>query len=471
MGVSTYAQKGRTALELTDQAIEQIRSMIGGGQLSPPPTTTTRWYLQDLERAVHLADTGDLRQAARLWSAMRGDGTAWGLRSTFADGVVRLPRRLYGDPDICGELAKRNGSRSTFDDLIPPAEASLMVDDANGLGVSVGELLPVQGRDFPVLCRLEPEFLFYRWSTDRWYYRSVAGLVEITPGDGRWVMHFAGGRVNPWRTGVWRAAGRAYINKDHSLNHRSNYSSKLANPARAAIAPAGAAEEQRVGFLSRIISWGINTVFELPVGWDVKIIESNGRGYEVFKDEITTSDQELMIAIAGQVVTTTGGSGFVNMDLFQTVRHDLIEGGSEKWAHTINTQILPYYSYIRRGAAWADHQATVEYVGKAPKDQQREATTLVTVANGIAQMNSALAESGKKAEETEILTRFDIPARKMTPAEQAEHERMKAAKMTPGTNAQAVEETAEKPAQVEAEKTKSEPIDSAPARDEPDGDD
>ncbi len=437
MGVSAYENKQRTALDLTDGTIEKLRSMIGGGQLSPPPTTTTRWYLSDLERAVMTTDGGDMRSAARLWTAMRGDGTAYGLRHTLSSGIVRLPRRLYGDKELADALDPRNGTRGEYDDLIPPAEAALGIDDGVGLGVSVGELVPVQGRDFPVYVRLEPEYLTYRWATGRWYYRSIAGLIEVTPGDGRWVLHVPGGRVNPWRTGVWRAAGRAYINKDHALAHRSNFGSKLANPARAATAPVGATEEERTGFLSRIIAWGVNTVFELPVGWDVKLIESNGRGYEVFKDEIATSDQELMIAIAGQVVTTTGGSGFVNMDLFQLVRNDIIQAQAAAWAHTVNTQILPYYAFVRRGAAWESHQVTCELVATAPKDHQREATTMVSVGNGIAQANAALGPAGLKVEEKEVLTRFDIPFRAMTPEEKAE--RAQAQQLSPTESAQKIE--------------------------------
>jgi hypothetical protein len=445
--VSTFQRSERTALEITDASIEQIRSMLGGGQLAPPPTSQTRWYLQDLERAVVSADVGEMSRPARLWSAMRSDGVIWGLRNTLSSGVVRLPKRYYStDQELLADLRPQNGTPSAFDDMCPPAEQALMVDDACGLGVAVGELTPVEGRDIPRLTRLEPEFLFYRWTSNRWYYRSVAGLIEITPGDGRWVLHLPGGIVNPWRNGLYRAVGRSYINKDHSLNHRSNYSSKLANAARVVTAPPGATEEQRTGFLSRIAAWGINSVFELPVGWQAALLESNGRGYDVFKDEIATSDQESMIAIAGQIVTTTGGTGFTNMDLFQAIRHDIIETVGQAWAHTLNTQVLPAYSLIKRGQAWQEHRVIVELVTRAPKDHVREATTMVTVGNGIAQMNAALAASGRKVEEDELLTRFDIPWRVMTPEEKAAHAASLAAGQkptTPATSAQALEADAE----------------------------
>jgi phage gp29-like protein len=86
--------------------------------------------------------------------------------------------------------------------------------------------------------------------------------------------------------------------------HKDNWEAKLANPARVAVAPSGAAEEQAEGWFRTVMAWGVNTVFGMRPGYDVKLIESNGRGFDSFNKTIADQNNEMIIAVAGQTVTT-----------------------------------------------------------------------------------------------------------------------------------------------------------------------
>lgn len=411
LGISTYTRPPSGAIDLDDESVRKIRE-AQGGQLSPLPHTQTRWYLRDLESAIHAADCGDLSWAARLYKAFRRDGILSGLLSTRTGGLVRLPKRFSGDSEVKDALERRDGllARSVFDDMCPSAELALMAADGIALGIAVGELVRVEGRDFPVLVRLDPEFLRYRWNENRWYYSSIAGLIPITPGDGRWVLHVPGGRMAPWQHGLWAALGQSWINKQHALLHRSNYSAKLANPARAAFAPAGATEAQRIGFLDRLIGWGLNTTFEMPPGWDVKLIESNGRGFDVFQSEITTCDNEAMIALAGQIVTTTGGTGFANADIHKSIRADLIQETADGLGYTLNTQIIPQFVFARWGMSKLQAGgAVVEWDVTPPKDVKSEAEALAKFGEALQSITAGLAPFKRQVDIGSLASKYGVP--------------------------------------------------------------
>ncbi len=441
LGVSAYQPPANTNYpDLESRSVQESRR-AQGGQLQQIPFTTLRWYLDDLEAAQYQADDGNLALAARLYRAMRRDGVLAGLLGTRTGGLVRLPKRFYGDDAMCSELRTRNGTRSVFDDMCPPSELALLASDGIVLGVGVGELVPVPGRDFPILIRLDPEFLQYRWVENRWYYASIAGLIPITPGDGRWVLHCPGGRIAPWQSALWPALGKSFINKDHALMNRSNFGAKLANPARVAVSPLGANEIERKGFFQQVMAWASDTVFGMPVGWDVKLIESNGRGYEVFQRMIDTSDKEYTISLAGQTVTSDGGTGFANADIHRLIRADLIQDTGDGLAYTVNTQVLPAYTVQRMGLS-ADVLRSgpcIEWDTATPKDLTAQASSMTGAANAIAALDKALGEERDPTtgavtrpahtnrdgqaigvDASEILIRFGVPVEALAPTGQVD---------------------------------------------------
>lgn len=420
IGRTVYqSEPSKTGVSISAETVERLRHATGG-QLQPMPQTVTRWYVRDLETARRAADAGDLSAMGQLYRAMRSDAVFAGLLSTRTDGLVRLPKKFRGDPEIVaalrGALEGEQGAdedeeqRGIFDQAFPPSELALLAADGVVCGVGVAELVEVEGRDFPAMVRLDPEFLRYRWSENRWYFASIGGLIPITPGD-RFILHTPGGRSAPWQHALWQAMGRAYIRKDHADHNTSNWESKLANPARAAYAPAGASESQRDGFLQSLIAWGVNTVFELPIGWDVKLIESNGNGHESFQASMDRSDREYQIGIAGQVVTTDGGAGFSNADIHKTIRADLIKATADQLAHTINTQGIPQIVVIRWGEERLRKRVEVSWEIVAPKDRTAEATTLNVVGQALTVLGAALKPYGLKVDAAELCSSFGIPIR------------------------------------------------------------
>jgi hypothetical protein len=433
LGISTFSPPTQPGPELGDEAVRVGREALGG-RLEPIPQIRLRWYPPDIERAQREASNGDLTMVGQLNESMKIDGVFRGL-SDARTAVVTFPKRFYGSREVVDVLQSRvNSDRDVYQEMIPATEARLMVADELVCGVSIGEMVPVKGRDFPVLIRRYPQNLFYLWSKNQWYYRSIIGLIPITPGvptrleNGNWwVLHIGGGRLSPWNSGLWNTCGRSYINKTQTMFARQSYEMKHAHPARVAQAPLGATQVERDSLLQGIIRWAMNAAFVLPVGYEVKLIESNGRGIEIYEQSIKTYNEEMATALCGSAVMLQGTAGFSNMDVFRVVQTDLIKTTGSAWDHTVNTQILPAFIAGRWGTDALQNATTVETDVTPPKDRKIEADTLTSLANALKGMVEAIAAAQISAGVTnpiavdagELLARFGVPTTKGAPLEQA----------------------------------------------------
>ena len=218
-----------------------------------------------------------------------------------------------------------------------------------------------------------------------------------------------GGRSAPWQHGLWRAIGKAYIRKEHAELHKDNWEAKLANPARVAYAPSGATEGQKNAWFRRVMAWGINSVFGLTPGYEVKLLESNGRGYESFEKTVANQNDEFKMALAGQLVTSDGGAGFQNSDIHRAIRADLIQADGDELAYTINTQVLPYWQYKMQGDAAFENLVSVHWDTTPPADLSKNAATMVQLATAIAELTKSLGEHGLVPDVRALATQFGIP--------------------------------------------------------------
>lgn len=426
LGVSTYQPNADEipGVSLNSGALDRVRKAIGG-QLEPLPITKLHWFLPDLETCQTQADRGDMQLVGMLGQSMRRDGVLRGLLDVRTS-VTSLPRRFHGGATDTGReiievLQSKNGSdRSVFDEMLPANELSRFCEDGIVCGVGVAEMIPVQGRNFPVMVRRLPQNLWYLWQKNQWFYRSVAGLIPIVPGlpdeyGHSWLFYTPGGRVTPWNYGLWPALGRSFIAKEHSFYARQNYIAKLANPARVAETPIGATEVQRQGLLQDIIAWGLNTVFELPIGWTVKLLESNGRGFEVMQADIDTCNKEYATALCGNTVMMDGGVGFQNADIFRMMSENLVRQTAESLAHVVNTQALPFFIASRWGEDALQNAVAVEYDTTPPQDKKVQADTFVSLGNGLKALAEGLALHGRTLNVDEIAARFGIPMTQQSP--------------------------------------------------------
>ncbi len=426
LGISTFAPpvSDVPGPDLSASLVREGRQSFGGN-LEPIPHTRLRWYPPDIERAQRQADNGDMTLIGQLSQSMELDGVVRGLGDARA-AVVDFERRYYGSPAVIEMLRSRNFSdRDVYEEMIPSAEAKLMVKDGIKCGIAVGEMVPVQGRDFPVLVRRFVQNLYYLWIRNQWYYRSTFGLMPIHVGYPRgdqpnwWVLHTPGGRLTPWNSGLWNTAGRAYINKTQTLFARQAYEFRHSQPARVLETTLGATNEENASDLRKLIRWAMNAAFVLPAGRTIKLVESNGQGIKVYQESINTYDKEIATAYCGSAAMLQGTVGFGNIDPFEHVSDDLRGSTAGGWDHTVNTQILPALIGYKFGVDALANATTVRTDVSKPIDRTAEATTSVQLANAIKGLVEAIAKAQHALgtdkpialDLGELLARFGVPTR------------------------------------------------------------
>lgn len=413
-GITAFSPGIQPGPMLGSEAVDEARKALGGN-LEFPPVTRLRWYPPDVERAQRMADNGDMMMVGQLSQSMELDGVIRGLGDARAS-VCDFPKRFYGSREVIDVLRTKNASdRDVYTELIPPAEKKLVVKDGLKCGIAVGEMCPVKGRNFPVLVRRYPQNLFFLPSKNQWYYRSFAGTIPINPGipedpssQNWWVLFTPGGRLSPWNNGLWNTLGRSYINKTQTIFARQAYEFRHAQPARSAEAPVGATEFERVSLLRQLIRWAQNAAFVLPVGYQLKLIESNGQGIRVYGESIKTYNEEIATAYAGSAAMLQGTVGFGNMTPFQMVAKNLMTTTASEWDHLENTQILPALIASRWGIDALQNATTVETILEEPVDRNAEATAATQLANAIAGLVKAIAEAQIAAGASEELIAIDV---------------------------------------------------------------
>ena len=120
-----------------------------------------------------------------------------------------------------------------------------------------------------------------------------------------------------------------------------------------------------------------------------------------------------MVAITGNTVSTTGGTGFISSAIFKAIRQDLIKSDADALAYTINTQGLPIYLVTAYGLdALETRLTTVQWDASTPVELSTEAQSYATVGGAIKALTEAVQAAGGASRGIDVdalLVKFGIP--------------------------------------------------------------
>lgn len=404
-----------------------------GTQIELPTRSVLEWTPAMVKAAQLAADTGRLMPAADLVESLMGDDRVQGVLSTRTHGLLGLPRQFFGDdedveagddesPKAALEgtkaLADRPAVPGDWAKMLPEAELALFAAWGILLGVALAEMVPPEERDIgerevPTMRVWHPRWLRHDWTTDTWWLTTAEGEVQITPGDGRWVLWTPYGSSRPWTKGAWRPLAFAYLLKQYALHDRTRASEVYGSAMRVGIAPDGATEEARRKQLRDLKRLGRDTALLFPSGWDVKLVEATGQTWQIYRDQIEWADRAIAIVLAGQYVTTEGTTGFSNGNIHAAIKHDLIQFTAEALATCLHEQVVKPWAERNYGSA--ARAPFVRWDTSPPEDKKTTAEAISALGDAITKLDQALSPSGRRVNAVELCSKFGVPLVELAP--------------------------------------------------------
>jgi hypothetical protein len=377
----------------------------------------TGWTPERVESARQLADGGNLLELSDLVETLLRDDRVTGVMSTRTHGLLGLPVEFKGGSEKAREcLAGSGPGEGEFWDLHDEAELVKLLTWGLVLGIGLAqrvELPRVAGR--PHRYRIEtwsPRWLSYfhqKANGTHWRVLTDAGLQPLVPGDGEWILFTPYGSRRPWAEGLWRAIAFPWLLKRFSLEDRANFSEVLGSPIWVGSTKNGATEKQRSKFLSQLRNLGKQGKIVLPEGWDMQLKEATGKTWEIFNNQIAWSDAAIAVALAGQLVTTEGTSGFSDGNIFDAIKTDLIRFDAERLATALRQQSLEPWARVNYGSPTAAPRP--KWKVKRPIDPKERADQINGLGAAITALDAALKPHGLKVDAATLVADYDIPVK------------------------------------------------------------
>jgi phage gp29-like protein len=323
------------------------------------------WTAARVKSAFRRANAGEMQEVADLCDTIRTEARIRGVLQTRTNALLgsRLSFEAPGETTK-NEITSALEIDGEWWDIAPESALSKLFGWSLLLNIGLAEI--VWERDElrsmkwrPTLVPKHPRNLRWDWEKRRWMLRvsvpSGSGSfhgeeeIEITPGDGRWLMLHPFGKSEPWASGlVWPLAiiylAKAYANYDWERRNEARGRSALVG-----MTPDGALDADREKFAKDIQGLRTKLGIALPAGYDLKSVEFGVDDHESFDKKIQNADAAIAILLLGQNLTTEvrNAGSYAAGRAQERVRQDYLEGDAEVASTNFREQLLIPYARIR----------------------------------------------------------------------------------------------------------------------------
>lgn len=242
-----------------------------------------------------------------------------------------------------------------WDSVCPPQVSTDLWCDAVLMGWSLAQLVwradPADpSRLLPSVVSVHPSAVEHEQLTDKWYVTTrSAGRIEVTPGDGQWVLYAPRSARAPWTWGAVNSVAEWYLSNSFAANDARRRSETTGQGLWKAKLPAGARETpDGKSFISKLRTLGRGGVIPIPQGvdaassYDVELLEAQTDAYAIFEWLTRAGGGKIRLAILGQDLTSqnntvgTNASSETGVGVLRTI----VRADVRAWESAVEAQVL-----------------------------------------------------------------------------------------------------------------------------------
>jgi phage gp29-like protein len=192
-----------------------------------------------------------------------------------------------------------------------------------------------------------PEYCYHQQDDDTWWMLTKeAGEVQITPGDGKWMLIGRGRR--PYMYGAVRSLAIPWLIRQFAVRDWARYSERHGMPLIKAMVPAAIDAPEKEEFFDDVRALSTETTIMLPThvtsdgaGFDLELLEATDKSWQGFERLITSCNVSMSINLLGQNLTTeVQGGSYAAAKVHDRVRADYLEADAEELSTALRAQML-----------------------------------------------------------------------------------------------------------------------------------
>ena len=379
-----------------------------------------------VKAAIRDMEMGVLDQAAQVVDAMQRDDRISGCTLTRVEALPALPFTMAvpeGLEKNARAIKIADEAAEKLETICPNSELLKLHHWGVHLGLGIGQLYweKAEGSWTPSLRVWHPRMARYDLDAERLLIQTRTGEVEVTPGDGQWVVFAPYGLKRGWMFGKVRSLYMPWLVRQWAWRDWARKSEVHGIAIRKAYTPPNATEPDMQRFLREVARLGRESVIRLKRGkegepsFDVELLEAAAEGHLVFKDLLTEANSSIAVALLGQNLTTeVKGGSYAAAQVHQNIRSDILRGDAQNLGLCVQTQVLGPWARFNFGD---DRLAPLPtWSTDPPEDKAQAGTALKNLGEGL----TALREAGTKPDADTILEAHGVPT--TGPAEEPELE-------------------------------------------------